>query len=294
MQSQPFGIVVVAYNPELPAFTAKLRTWAQVCPHIVVANNGDPLTVKLPQVTILELDGNRGIAAAHNAGIAKLKADGVAYAFLMDQDSSVSGSFFNAMWAQWPVVQAAVPQLGMLSPLVKDVHLHKQLPIFQIQNNAITTVQPQPAQAAYLTETLPIASGCLVAVSAFDAVDGEKADWFIDWVDFEFALALRRQGLAVATTTAVEMAHQIGQTEPRRFLTKTIYPSNAPVFRDYYYVRNGLLLYRTYGSEIEGLKRFVSKKITNRFLFAFYEGQTFKRLGQLVRGVFAGSRARVE
>ncbi|MFD1483995.1 hypothetical protein ACFQ5J_01860 [Lacticaseibacillus baoqingensis] len=287
MQKQTFGIVVVAYQPDRAAFLTKLQAWAQVCDHIVVANNGDALTIDLPQVRVLALGGNQGIAAAHNAGIAALAAAGVAQAFLMDQDSSADGDFFTAMWAQWQTLQPQVPHLGMLSPLIRDVHLQKRLPLFQIKDHAITTVHPQPASAGYLTETLPIASGCLVALQAFEAVKGEKADWFIDWVDFEFALALRQCGWAVITTTAVEMAHQIGRTEPRHFLGKTIYPSNAPVFRDYYYVRNGLKLARAYGQEITGLKRFVYKKIANRFLFAFYEDQPFKRLGRLISGVFS-------
>lgn len=283
-----WGIVVVAFNPEVTSFQQKITNWATKCQHIVVVNNGD--TLRLVGATVVNMQGNRGIAAAHNAGISKLAQQGVTHAFLMDQDSQVEVDFFEAMLAQWQSL-AHESQLGMLSPVIKDIQLNTIQSLFQVVDHQIQTVKQPVAQADPYRDTLPIASGCLVAVAAFQAVGGEQEDWFIDWVDFEFALALQQAGYQVLTTSAITMAHQIGKTTARHFLGKTIYPTNSQVFRDYYFVRNGLFLSREYGGVITNLHAFVQKKIRNRYLFSIYESQPFKRFGKLIKGTRDGLNA---
>ena len=243
-------IVFVPFTPEATSFEKQIANWGTNCPHIVVVNNGD--TICFDRATVIIMQGDKGLAAAHNASISKLEQLGLTYAFLMDQDSQVEIDFFEAMLARWESL-AQENQLGMLSPVIKDVRLNMIQSLFQVVDHEIQTVKQPTLQLDPYRDTLPIASGCLVAVDAFQAVGGEQEAWFIDWVDFEFALALQQAGYQVLTTSSITMAHQIGKTTARYFLGKTIYPTNSQVFRDYYFARNGWFLTREYGSVITNL-----------------------------------------
>lgn len=90
-----------------------------------------------------------------------------------------------------------------------------------------------------------ITSGALCRVQALDAVGGFRPELFIDHVDHDVCLRLRRAGWRLRITEAVEMRHSIGGMRDHRVVGGlSVRNSHHAADRQYYKVRNFLLLVR--------------------------------------------------
>ena len=98
----------------------------------------------------------------------------------------------------------------------------------------------------FLKKNYIITSGSLVDVQKAINAGGYFDDLFIDMVDIDFSLAMRRKGYAVGVATEARMVHQVGEKERNRFLWFDIeYYSHSPK-RFYYIFRNRQIVCRKY------------------------------------------------
>jgi rhamnosyltransferase len=86
-----------------------------------------------------------------------------------------------------------------------------------------------------------IASGSLIPVAALDRVGPMREDLFIDYVDVEWCLRARREGLRCYGVFEATMEHRLGESRVRVFGREAT--ARSPL-RHYYLMRNALLLYR--------------------------------------------------
>jgi rhamnosyltransferase len=88
----------------------------------------------------------------------------------------------------------------------------------------------------------------LLPISVVDVVGGFWEALFVDGVDTEFCLRLRRSGFAVLRGCRPLMRHRIGASQPRRVLGRVLQCNNHPPSRRYYVARNRIHLARRYPS----------------------------------------------
>ena len=220
--------VVVSYNgaTRLRETVAALRPQVG---HLLVVDNGSeaPTLAILDElersagVAVTRLGRNTGIGHALNLGVQRARELGASWLLTMDQDSVAEAGMIPAYLA----ALAERPGLVSLTP-------------------SFTGARPESANAIEEVASA-ITSGNLVRVSLFDAVGLYDESFFIDSVDFDFSLRLRRAGHAIHRVPAAVLGHQLGEAREIPSLWRRYYSEHSPL-RRYYISRNVLYMVERY------------------------------------------------
>lgn len=202
--------VIVTYNPNKKKLTSNLRKMMSQFRKIVIINNsiGSDLSLSyFPDVSIINLHQNYGIAYAQNVGIKVLIGESDEYIMFFDQDSFLTAN--------------------QISKLKEDLLSLENFaivaPIFGRLGNSIVSV-PQT-----------LSSGSIIPVKCFSTVGLMREDLFIDLVDYEWCWRARRAGYKIFIDTRVKLHHSLGEG-------KKLAIGIAEPFRLYYQFRNIIYL----------------------------------------------------
>jgi rhamnosyltransferase len=168
--------------------------------------------------TVERLGANCGIAEALNRGVAHARALGSRWLLTMDQDSRVAPDLVAA----YERAIVADASRVCLSPTIDGGPRRR-------------------APAADGEVQYAITSGNLVRLDVFDAIGTYDASLFIDCVDFDFCLRLRRAGFRVHRVADARMFHRLGEAREVPAFARRHYILHSPV-RRYYMFRNYLYL----------------------------------------------------
>ena len=186
--------------------------------------------------TVVRRPANDGIAAALNDGIARAQEAGAGFVLTFDQDSHIEPGFVAALLAAHDAATAAGARVGVVVPeFFAGVR------------------QQRGPDAPYGDAANVIQSGMLLPVPVVEAVGALREDFFIDLVDTEFELRLRRRGWRVLAAGGVRMEHALGTKYRRELWGRTVRLPGIPPeitlstpFRYFYRVRNRIVLNREY------------------------------------------------
>jgi rhamnosyltransferase len=224
MRVEDIMAVVVSYNGGETTKQTILALVGQVGHIHVVDNGSEPESIEILDslarehvISIDRLGTNRGIGHALNLGVVLARTGGFTWLLTMDQDSVVGSSMIKSY--QSVVLQGS--PASSLSPTISK----------QTSGKDSITIEIDSA----------ITSGNLVLISVFDKVGPYDAGFFIDCIDFDFSLRLRRAGYKLVRVQNAEMEHRLGEPAGLpRYLTK-VYAQHSPL-RRYYMTRNYLYL----------------------------------------------------
>ena len=221
--------VVAAFHPD-HGFAGRLEGVIGQVAATVVVDDGSATERSGPaQVEWLRHSSNRGIAAALNTGIARARELGATHVLTLDQDTELA-------------VDYVATALGVFSRARGT----------RVGAAVADVINGTPSRPTWTTaEGLDLApeaiqSGMLVAVACLDAVGGFDERLVIDSVDREFCHRVRAHGWAVAIAGGAAIRHEIGRLEPLR--GGGAYEWHEP-FRQYYIVRNGIVVARRFRRE---------------------------------------------
>jgi rhamnosyltransferase len=220
--------------------------------HVHIVDNGsdaESLAVlesleRDPGIRVERLGENRGVGYALNRGVQRARQMGCAWLLTMDQDSVVDGSLIEA----YRVALEGDPGLVCLAPRIS------------------TRSRRKDAVGGVISYT--ITSGNLVRVSLFDEIGLYDEGFFVDCIDFDCCLRLRRAGHAVHRVPAALMQHQLGDTVDLPRAVRKYYALHSPV-RRYYMYRNFMYLAERYLFEFPG---FIVKLGLSQMLLLFLIG----------------------
>jgi rhamnosyltransferase len=226
--------VVTAYHPD-GRLAAVIESALLSCASVVVADNtpGDApsLTDKLddPRVQVLRSGSNSGLAAALNLGLAQVPKDAEAVLFL-DQDSVLPPELVDGLLAH-----LAEPGIGVVGPTPVDAATGGRYERLAARHAA---VDDRPSI---------ITSGMLVRRDVLEHVKGFREDFFVDCVDTDFCLRVRRSGTRVVRDAGLVLPHSIGSGRDHRLGPVTVRVLHYPAWRHYWIARNGIVLSREFG-----------------------------------------------
>ncbi len=233
--------VVVTYHPDdgFPERIARLSS--QVARTYVVDNASNDAARRMlgelarrdVRVVLVLMDANEGIAAALNHGCDRALADGFAWAVTCDQDSVVE-----------PDLVAELASIRAEHPRRADV---KIVAPNYVMGTGGEGIRLPPGNARWHEIATAITSGALTSLEAYRAVGPFRADYFIDSVDEEFCLRLRRRGWSVVCSRRPLMRHALGSARYHRVLGLDVPRTHHAAFRRYYIARNRVLTLRQYG-----------------------------------------------
>ncbi len=228
--------VIVSYNgPD--KLRDNIRALQQQVDRIVVVDNGSTdrvlqqlqeLQREIPFELIIN-ENNMGIGTALQQGLAYAWERGYELLLTMDQDSRMDQDAVEAMinvLNRHASVAAVGPEYGPSPDLDR--------------------LQKEAYSVQYL-----ITSGNLIRVKPTYCAGGYNEALFIDSVDFDFSLMLRRNGYEIMRVPKAFMYHGIGEKTPVKTCFGTIHLwTHAPV-RYYYIIRNHKYLCKTYAGQFK-------------------------------------------
>lgn len=269
--------VIVSFNGGSKTLEtiAALSTQVQ---HVHVVDNGSERASlsllegaeRAGSISLCRFDVNRGIGCALNAGLAKARELGFAWVLTMDQDSIAAPDMVES----FARTVAGDPTALCLSP---SMMLHGE-----------SSVAHRTGPVAYA-----ITSGNLVKMEIYNAVGGYNEEYFIDCVDFEFSLRVRRAGYKIFKDPTALLFHELGQKSSLPKLYKRYYALHSPL-RRYYMFRNFLYLARTYViSDFGFIFKLLLSHVILFVLLIFYDPKPVTSVVMIFRGIsdFFASKA---
>ncbi len=234
--------VVVLYNPDSKVID-NIKSYIKSLDKLFIVDNSpvpndNKENFKDKKMEYISNDGNKGIANALNVGAKeaiKLKAD---WLLTMDQDSSFQEGALEKMISflkelkdnqiMSEVLGLTYDKLGVLSALQRT----------ELNNNDKLEGLDYPL--------VVMTSGNLINLDIYKEIDGFKDWFFIDAVDFEYCLNIKKNGYEVVQMNTAELKHNLGNISKKTILGKKLFVTNHSATRRYYITRNRHYLYDLY------------------------------------------------
>lgn len=211
---------------------------------IIVVNNAstddtlDVISKRYPQVDVLNLPANAGVGGAFAAGLAyasrEMKHDWV---WLLDDDSVPQDDALESLMRGVALVDEQRERVGLLASV--SVHSETQLSYpGLLWRNGWVTPSPDSIRQPMCFVDAVISSGSLVRGEVIESVGLPRADFFMDFVDFEYCLRLRHFGYKIGVVRDSLLNHVIGNPRAVNILGRSrTWADHAP-WREYYMSRN--------------------------------------------------------
>lgn len=260
--------VVVLYNPDQKVIN-NINSYIDELDALYLVDNSsaDNSTLFLHEkVEYIPLRKNTGIAHALNVGAKKAIDHNFHYLLTMDQDSMFEKDALKNMKS---IIDAddEKDQVGIYSPF------HK------------TAISEPVPEELFTSPLVVMTSGNIINLDIYKCVEGFKEWMFIDCVDFEYGLNVRKHGYTIKQINIVFLDHELGDYEIKHVFNKKIFCDNHSALRRYYIVRNSFYLYDMYHNDYPDYCQAVVKQAKQSFFYAtVFEKHGFKKLIYMIRG----------
>jgi rhamnosyltransferase len=224
--------VATAYHPD-ERLGAVVASALDACERVIVVDNtpGDAPSAAAAlageRVTVLRSGANLGLAGGLNAGIAALPAEADAV-LLMDQDSVLPDGL--------------VPALAELLESAGRIGIAAPTPWDPAHDAGYDNVAALRADVADRTDV--ITSGMLVRRRALEEAGTFREEFFVDFVDIDFCLRMRRAGWRVVQDQRLRLPHSLGDRREHRLGPLRLLVVHHPAWRQYWILRGACVLGR--------------------------------------------------
>jgi rhamnosyltransferase len=186
---------------------------------------------------VIENGDNLGIARALNQGVHRLRDLGFTSVFLFDQDSTITPGYAEVMTSCFGD-SLSTRSLAILVPHYVDRRFGSVL-------------EPPAGGDGHLEAATT--SGSLMPVEIFETAGFFAEDLFIDGVDYEYSLRVRRLGFTIDECKTAVLLHSPGTPTHHRGLGgKQFQAANYSPVRRYYQERNKIWVAKRYWRAFPG------------------------------------------
>ena len=234
---------IITYNPDSALLARAVSSLLPQVRTLLVVDNGSDFLPALPEADaagrrarLVPLGENRGIAAATNAALDLLRADGAAWVITSDQDTVYPPDYVETFLRLLAACPYGTDSVAAFVPVFHDGVLGRTSPVYVRSRGLMRRTAPD---APYTKVAQAIASGMLVNMAALDAVGPMDGDLFIDMVDSEWCWRANGRGLCIVCLRDLEVSHRLGDRAARLGPWRVAVRSPA---RHYYMTRNGVHL----------------------------------------------------
>lgn len=261
------GSCTVLYNPNESVLT-NLNSYSNCVDVSVVVDNSDTkneISQSLkndPNFIYIDMDGNKGIAAALNKGIEYLNSKNIDFALTMDQDSLFPTKYYPNILKLVNKYKTDYSVIGLN---------------FNQDNGGLDKIIEVPYW---------ITSGNFVNISDFMSVGGFMNELFIDYVDFELGYKFKKNGFKICYLKDFSLKHTIGNPIEIHLFGKTYYAMNHSPIRYYYRYRNAYYLYHFVDRQFFK-KEYFKEMIVNTLKMLIYEKNRKAKFFMIRKGIQA-------
>jgi rhamnopyranosyl-N-acetylglucosaminyl-diphospho-decaprenol beta-1,3/1,4-galactofuranosyltransferase len=274
---------------------------------IVIDNDSSDDTVKVvrerfPLVTLLENEFNAGVGGGYAQGMEYAYKKGYEWVWLLDGDSVPQTTALEELEKAFSSLTPAHSRVGILASCPVERLTGGRWNGFLWRGRFVKLPEGLARSQEPFFVDSTISSGCLVSRQAITDVGLPRADFFMDFVDHEYNLRMRRAGYEIMFVPASVIYHEIGK--PRvirspivgaiaRLFTKSPLGVEAP-WRQYYMVRNELYTFWHEFRDYRAFFFFVLRVI--RLILAmllFNDRDKIKRIRYIISGLRDGFGGRL-
>jgi rhamnosyltransferase len=242
--------VVVTFHPDVQILKSLINITLSSARHFVIINNGCDseclqlmnLWNELEQISLINLEGNFGLAYGINRGIHFAQVNEFSHVILFDQDSIPDNDMIALLVTADKLLRSEYGTISAVGPSHKDPRTgyfseFDKLGRFYKRINGINL-----SVVNYLQS-----SGCLISIDTLRKYGLMDEDLFIHHIDQEWCYRLSNLGLPCFGVQEASMTHIVGdKTITIPFGINRDVHIHSP-FRNYFVVRNTIILCkRTY------------------------------------------------
>ncbi|MDT3696289.1 MAG: glycosyltransferase family 2 protein [Ignavibacterium sp.] len=261
--------VVVLYNPE-ESFIENLKSYLHEVNNLFIIDNSpkknDFICRNIQFLNNIKYDinsNNPGIGITLNIAIKKALDEGYKYVLTMDQDSKFEESALKKL-----ISKIEDENIGIYSPFHKNKYF---------------TNPPITQEIEEVSDVMT--SGNILNLEAVKKIGLFREDYFIDYVDVEYCLRLRKNGYKILRVNNSFLVHNEANLSKKSFFGKTVYPPNHKPFRWYYKIRNYLYLKQEYQINFPEYFKKESKNIRNNIIkVVLFEQNKILKLKMMIKG----------
>ena len=224
--------VVVLYHPD-KSIVENIQSYIDFIDKLYVIDNSDFIDSevvggieKIHKCIYINNNGNQGIAHALNVGVDMAVASGSDWVLTMDQDSHFEHGALSNM-IEW-LRKNDTKNIGIISPV------HKIAGDKLNEGDGVIEV------------TSVMASGNILNVDAYKDVGSFREDFFIDYVDHEYCLRLKKSNYRILLNCNSVLNHNLGASESISVFGHVVIYTNHNFIRRYYITRNRLKVIKMY------------------------------------------------
>lgn len=219
--------VVVLFNPKQDVLD-NINTYIDELKKLYVVDNSIKDNKEMfnnSKITYISNKKNMGIAYALNRGVEKAKQDGFDYILTMDQDGTFNKDKLKEFIKE--TEDNLDKKIGIYSPLhkTKNDKLNEN-----IKEDSLVVMT----------------SGNIISIDIWDKVKGFKEWLFIDGVDQEYCLNIRKHGYKIKIFKNIILEHNLGKTINKKLLGHNFIVTNHNYARRYFITRNRLYINEMY------------------------------------------------
>jgi len=274
--------VVVTHRPD-PGVTNRMAAIVEQFAQVILVDNHSEdehlaalreFAADRENVLLVQNPENIGVAAALNQGCRLAAERGAAWIVTFDQDSMPAADLLGCLAAEWDRHPERA-RLGLVGVNFRTARGRTLI-----------------CEGAGLADARTvITSGSLLNLAAWRQAGPFREDFFIDEVDHEYALRLRRHGWLVKVTRRVLMEHDLGTPQRRHAWQPRV--SHHSALRRYYMVRNRLLLARAHlGVDPRFVFGQLARSLRESATILLFEPEKKAKLRAMSQGLFDGLRGR--
>jgi rhamnosyltransferase len=218
--------VVVLFNPQ-PDIISNIYSYLDELGRLFVVDNSikrDDQYYTLinriketSKVVYIDNGSNVGIAKALNIGAERAVSEEFDFLLTMDQDSSFPEHGIRKLVKS--ISELSLINVGILAPN---------------HSSRLNVINESDIEEVRTTMT----SGNLLNLQAFQNTGLFREEYFIDYVDHEYCIRLRKNGYQIIQLNSVDIIHKLGNITRKKILGITIAFTDHEPIRRYYITRN--------------------------------------------------------
>ena len=276
---------IITYNPEIHRLEKNIKSIVNQVDSIVIIDNKSSNLLELNTLynnisneyknckfEIIKNEENVGIAKALNQALYYAKDKNFKWILTLDQDSICDSNMISKMKDVYELCNNN--KIAIVAPNIID-------------ENKMGEIEPMRNEIEY--PTVVITSGALTNVDMTITVGGFEEKLFIDYVDHEICLRLRKNGYDIVKYSQSKLYHQLGDIKTYNLFGRKATATNHSALRRYYYYRNGIYVkekYKDLFSEwiaIDNRRRY--RAIVSIILF---ENNKIEKILKSIKGIYHG------
>lgn len=218
-------VAIVTYNPD-SRLSESLNVIKNIFRNIVIIDNNSlsDFFINDNDIHLIKNNVNLGVAQALNIAAEYAVSKEARWLLMLDQDSIPRPDILNiysSIFSSYPDKEK-IAQIGISFTLGKN------------------------RKRDYYSVLTLITSGTILSLEVFKKVGRFRNDFFIDSVDFEYSLRIRKKGFVNLLSPEVAIDHRLGTVKEVDCFLFRIKSTNHSPLRRYYMARNHMIISSKY------------------------------------------------